>query len=474
MTDLLAKCIDLMQNYGGLGPNFAIGSCIQIFGTLFSPYVRFATVPDTNAKGELIPFRIGHILVAKPNLLKTRTINFVVNVVKEVWRLQLKKIYNLKDEEFDKLLPVLLINEGSMEAFAKNIDDASKGLSFDVSEKKKKKGKKGIEDLEEEIGIEKEQEKKVYFNQFIYFNDEFGKAFKSMTDNGDYSYKLLSMIAKLMTMATYTDNTLHRGRIYIDGKRVVINSIIGIQEGTQLEREFFEAGFSRRFLPIYETTKKQTNFYKLYSRDDDIVNSLVQDLYPIVEKMREEKNPIMSIPDGTDTEELVISMLEETNYQQPIDQYVPMFASVITALSGINYTGGDFTTYTYKDVQRIKIILDKIYIPSVTRLYNESLLSYNRERKDYVNTLSQEILKRLTSAGKVITWKEMSEILSHYGFSDAVETLVTLINSGEITCKIIDRKNNSKLLLFTGQKNDDLDDGNIAMCIREIRNRILH
>ncbi len=78
MTDLLAKCIDLMQNYGGLGPNFAIGSCIQIFGTLFSPYVRFATVPDTNAKGELIPFRIGHILVAKPNLLKTRTINFVV------------------------------------------------------------------------------------------------------------------------------------------------------------------------------------------------------------------------------------------------------------------------------------------------------------------------------------------------------------------------------------------------------------
>ena len=99
MADLLVRCVDLMQNYGGLGTNFAIASCMQTFGTLFSAYVRFSTVPDENAKGELLPFRMGHILIARPNLLKTRSINFVVSIVNNVWKMQLKKEYGLTDEE---------------------------------------------------------------------------------------------------------------------------------------------------------------------------------------------------------------------------------------------------------------------------------------------------------------------------------------------------------------------------------------
>ena len=477
MADLLVRCVDLMQNYGGLGTNFAIASCMQTFGTLFSPYVRFSTVPDENAKGELLPFRMGHILIARPNLLKTRSINFVVSIVSNVWKMQLKKEYGLTDEEFARLLPIILINEGSMEAFAKNIDEASKGVTFTINgERKRRRGKKSIEDMKEELGMDEEggenTGKRVLFNQFFYFNDEFGKAFKNMTNNNDYSYKLLSMISKLMTMAVYSDNTLNRGRIYIDGKKVVINSMIAVQAGSQLEGEFFEAGFSRRFLPVYEESKKQTNYYRLYSRDEEIVDSLSKELWALVEKMRESPSTIMAIPDGTDTENMVVTLLEEKNYSYPADQYVPMFAAVLTAISGINYNGGDFTVYTYKDVDRVRKIIREIYLPAIMRLYNESLLSYNRAKRDYMNVVSQALLNYLRKDEKPVTWKELTKVLNGYNMSDAVEALITLVNSGEITCQVFERKGGLKVLLFLGRKNEELNDDSIAMCVKEIKSRI--
>lgn len=459
-----SECLRLLSNYSGLGNSLILSTCVQLHATLFSPYLRFVTNPDGN-RNNMLSFRLGTLVISKPNMGKTRAINYVVKIVDRVWQKLLTTTQGISDEDYRKVRSYFFINQGSMEMIAKNIQMAHDGLPLSIDEEKKPR-KKGDEE-------EYTAPKRVRFNQFFYFNDEFGKAFKSMVQGADYTFKMFTLIAQLMTMSVYSDSTVSRGRIYIDGSNIVVNGMIAIQLGSQLESEFFDAGFSRRFLPVYEETKKSINLYKAYSYDQEIIEQLSAMLYPIVEKMHQQ-GQIMVLPNTLETEDLVSTLLDEKRYAEPANQYVPLIIPLISAIAGSSYVEGDSVFYTYEDVTKVAKMMEQIYIPAIDRLYLESRLSYKKTSRTYYEAVKENVLNYIQTARRV-SWTKLLKQFSVLESEDVVSALIALINSGDVRCGVSRNSQNKVSLSFEIKYEDGItDDWEITQCIKEIKNRLYH